>query len=111
MLVGSWAPCASAQALDMIIQLAIELGSTGSGADVIRSTVSASTARASLMVATRLASSEPSFDTRWYENTTSAAVNGVPSANLTPERSLKRQTVGSTSDHSVASAGISLRSR
>ena len=40
-------------------------------------------------------------------NTTSSAVNGVPSWNLTPGRSLKRHVVGFTVVHDSASAGSS----
>ena len=39
-------------------------------------------------------------------NTTSSAVNGVPSWNLTPGRSLKRQVVGLTCVHDSASDGM-----
>ena len=41
------------------------------------------------------------------EKTTSSAVNGVPSWNLTPLRRSKRHTVGAVCFHSVASAGTS----
>src|SRR6516164_4834894 len=42
---------------------------------------------------------------RWNENTTSSAVKGVPSWNLTPALSLKRHTVGLTCVHEVARHG------
>jgi hypothetical protein len=42
---------------------------------------------------------------RVMENTTSSAVNGAPSWNLTPLRSVKRSCVGVTKVHSVASPG------
>jgi hypothetical protein len=41
------------------------------------------------------------------ENTTSSAVNGVPSWKTTPRRSLKRHTVGLVCFQDVASAGVS----
>ncbi|CFO67788.1 Uncharacterised protein [Bordetella pertussis] len=47
---------------------------------------------------------------RWIENTASSAVNGAPSWNFTPSRSLKRYSVGETWVHSVASAGTTLKS-
>ena len=49
--------------------------------------------------------SEPSPAARLKVNTTSSAVNGVPSWNLTPGRRSKRQTVGLVCAHLVASAG------
>jgi hypothetical protein len=42
---------------------------------------------------------------RVMENTTSSAVKGAPSWNLTPLRSVKRSCVGVTKVHSVASPG------
>ena len=42
---------------------------------------------------------------RLYEKTTSSAVNGLPSWNLTPLRSSKRTCVGLMVVHLVASAG------
>ena len=45
--------------------------------------------------------------TRSIDATTSAAVNSLPSENLTPRRSLNSQTVGSIAFHSVARPGIS----
>ena len=52
--------------------------------------------------------SEPSPAARLKVNTTSSAVNGVPSWNCTPLRSSKRQTVGVVCFHLVASAGAKL---
>ena len=46
------------------------------------------------------------FGTRSIDATTSAAVNSLPSENLTPLRSLNSHTVGSIAFHSVASPGI-----
>jgi hypothetical protein len=43
--------------------------------------------------------------TRVKENTTSSAVNGEPSWNFTPLRSVKRYCVGDISFHAVARAG------
>ena len=54
--------------------------------------------------------SEPSPAARAKLNTTSSAVNGVPSWNCTPLRSSKRQTVGEVCFHEVASDGARLRS-
>ena len=51
--------------------------------------------------------SEPSPAARFHEKITSSAVKGVPSWNLTFGRSLKRQVVGLSCVHSVASAGTS----
>ena len=49
--------------------------------------------------------SEPSPAARPKEKTTSSAVSGVPSWNLTPLRKSKRHTVGEVCAHLVASAG------
>ena len=49
--------------------------------------------------------SEPSPAARLNVNTTSSAVNGVPSWNFTPGRRSNRQTVGLCCVHFVASAG------
>src|SRR5262245_1321723 len=46
------------------------------------------------------------FGTRSIDATTSAAVNSLPSWNLTPRRSLNSHVVGSSVFHSVASPGI-----
>src|SRR6185312_296082 len=54
--------------------------------------------------------SEPSDSARWKLNSTSSAVNGVPSWNCTPWRKSKRHTVGETCFQLVASAGARLRS-
>ena len=45
------------------------------------------------------------FGTRSIDATTSAAVNSLPSWNLTPLRSLNSQVSGSIAFHSVASPG------
>ena len=45
------------------------------------------------------------------EKTTSSALNGDPSWNFTPGRSLKRQVSGPVCDHSVARAGTKLSCR
>ena len=47
----------------------------------------------------------PGSSVRITEATTSSAVNGLPSWNFTPWRSLKRQRSGATISHEVASAG------
>src|SRR5574337_1723285 len=54
--------------------------------------------------------SEPSAAARAKLNSTSSAVNGVPSWNCTPWRRLKRHTFGEICFHEVASAGARLRS-
>ena len=51
--------------------------------------------------------SEPSPATRLKLNTTSSAVNGAPSWNLTPGRSSKRHTVGEVCFQAVARPGTS----
>jgi hypothetical protein len=54
--------------------------------------------------------SEPSPAARLNVNTTSSAVNAVPSWNLTFGRSSNRHTVGLVCVHFVASAGVSAMS-
>ncbi|EKD97913.1 MAG: hypothetical protein ACD_23C00679G0002 [uncultured bacterium] len=54
--------------------------------------------------------SEPSTWVRAKLNSTSSAVNGVPSWNCTPLRSSNCHTVGAVCFHAVASAGARLRS-
>jgi hypothetical protein len=56
------------------------------GAEVTKSTVKSSILFTSFTEATSVASSEPSFVTRAKEKTTSSAVKGAPSWNLTPCR-------------------------
>ncbi|MNV99326.1 hypothetical protein D3C71_1946730 [compost metagenome] len=73
----------------------------------IRSTVKSSTFLTSLMLWVELIMFDGGVMMRVRENTTSSAVNGAPSWNLTPLRSSKRHCVGLTSVHLVASAGSS----
>jgi hypothetical protein len=47
---------------------------------------------------------------RLTENTTSSAVKGLPSWNFTPDRKLKRHTVGDTVVHETANSGASFQS-
>jgi hypothetical protein len=54
--------------------------------------------------------SEPSPATLASVNTTSSAVNGVPSWKVTPLRSSNRHTVGEVCFQDVAKAGASARS-
>ena len=54
--------------------------------------------------------SEPSTWVRAMLNSTSSALNGVPSWNCTPLRSSKRQTVGEVCFQEVASDGATDRS-
>ncbi len=54
--------------------------------------------------------SEPSPCARAKLNTTSSAVNGVPSWNTTPLRNSKRQTSGEVCFQLVAKSGARLRS-
>jgi hypothetical protein len=51
----------------------------------------------------------PGARMRSYTALTSSAVNGVPSWNFTPERSVTSHTVSPAGFHAVASAGCSLR--
>src|SRR4029450_13483434 len=71
--------------------------SIGLGPFVVNSTV-----RSSIFFGTPEAleytrSCEVGSAARWNENTTSSAVNGVPSWDFTPGLGLKRHTVGTTS--------------
>jgi hypothetical protein len=104
------APFFSAQALDMMPQPVISSGRMGFGACVSISTVRSSILRASFTDAKYDLMFEPPLVARVNEKTTSSAVNGAPSWNLTLARSLKRQTVGEAWVHSVASAGSRRRS-
>src|SRR6185369_17460029 len=53
---------------------------------------------------------EPPLEARLKENTTSSAVNGVPSENFTLSRRVNSHTVGDFSFQAVAKAGCSFRS-
>ncbi len=79
--------------------------STGLGPLRIRSTVKSSTFFTSFTLCTDDCMLDGGVIARVSENTTSSAVNGAPSWNLTPLRSSKRTCVGETSVHFVASAG------
>src|SRR5260221_4177885 len=83
-------------------QLVISCGKIGSGPLVTISTVKSSTLRIALAVARVAAICE--VRARSKEKTTSSAVNGGPSRNFSPWRSLQRQTSGAGGDHSVATA-------
>ena len=79
--------------------------STGLGPLRIRSTVKSSTFLTSLTLCTDDCMLDGGVITRVMENTTSSAVKGAPSWNLTPRRSSKRTCVGEICVHLVASAG------
>ena len=71
----------------------------------IRSTVWSSTFFTSLTLCTEDIMLDGAVPARVSENTTSSAVNGAPSWNLTPLRSSKRTCVGEICVHLVARAG------
>jgi hypothetical protein len=101
----------SSHALLITPKLVRLLGRIGSGCAVTISTVRSSTFRTSLTPAKNEATLEPGPRARAMENTTSSAVKGEPSLNLTLGRSWKRQVVGFTCSQRVASAGSRRRSR
>lgn len=86
---GSAAPWASAQDFGMISTAVRLASSVGSGSVVVMSRVWSSTAATPAMEATRATMLDPGLRMRFSENTTSAAVNGVPSWNFTPRRRWK----------------------
>ncbi len=100
-------PFSSAQPESMMKRLVKFAGRIGFGPSVTNSTVVSSTARTSVIEVSSSFIAEVSDLARSKLNTTSSAVKSCPPANLTPSRSLKVQTFGSSSftDHSVASAG------
>ncbi len=81
--------------------------STGEGTGVSMSTVKSSTRRALPMGSANTLKLELGSCARSIENTTSSAVNGVPSWKTTPRRRWKRHTVGLRASHEVASEGTS----
>ena len=91
--------------------LAMCSSSIGFGPSVTNSTVRSSTLRGLPAAFEYARICEVSSAARWYENTTSSAVSGAPSWNLTPGRSLNRQVAASTCSHDVASPGTIFRSR
>jgi len=95
----------SAQVLLMMRKSTNCRSTIGLGADRITSTVWLSTFLMSATPATNGCIVPTGCLMRWKENTTSSAVNGEPSWNLTPLRSSKRQLVGPVCVHLVASAG------
>src|ERR1700682_634431 len=78
------------------------------GSLVTTSTVRLSTTSAPLSEPARLAQRAGGlpFSARSKVNFTASALNGVPSWNLTPGRSLKRTFVGDMTSYDVASAGL-----
>ncbi len=88
----------------MMYHVAIMLGRMGNGSmgdDVHR--VGVDLADLLISAPTYIFTSEPSPRARSSENSTSSAVNGVPSWNFTFLRRLKRHTVGEVCFQSVAS--------
>ena len=103
---GTRASCAVAQPSDMMAMSRTLSHSCGSGNLVSMRTVCSSTARTSAMLSMRPAKpAGSSVLARAKLNTTSAAVNGVPSWKRTFGRSSNSQVVGSTSRHAMASWG------
>ena len=102
------APCCAHQALLIIATYCSFSGHTASGAASTKSIVCSST----FLTAASPRSANERCDVgpcvRSIEKTASSAVNGEPSWNFTPRRSLKRQVVGLTICHDSASAGSSL---
>ena len=78
------------------------------GSLVTTSTVRLSTTSAPLSEPARLAQRAGGlpFSARSKVNFTASALNGVPSWNFTPGRSLKRTFVGDMTSYDVASAGL-----
>ena len=95
----------------MIEICVIWFGRIGFGALVTNWTVMSSIFFTSAIVSSELRWSEDGICARLNENTTSSAVNFVPSWNATPARSLNSQVVGLTVFHDSASAGSSFMSR
>ena len=77
----------------------------GLGDLVMKSTVKLSTLMIRSTVASLPLTSESFARARLYENTTSSALNGVPSWNCTPLRRWKRQCLGPISSQRSARAG------
>jgi hypothetical protein len=81
--------------------------SMGVGAAVSKSTVKSSTLRALPSGAAKTLKLDLGSCARSMEYTTSPAVSGVPSWKTTPRRRWKRQRVGATISHDMASPGTS----
>ncbi len=81
------------------------LGSVPSGAEVWTVTVLSSVASIEVTVESSGASEPLRPISRSIEPLTSAAVNGVPSLNVTPSRRWKTQVFGTGVSHEVASLG------
>ncbi|MNT12045.1 hypothetical protein D3C72_1469580 [compost metagenome] len=94
----------------MIMVSEITSGRIGNGPLVSISTARSPTLRTALISLSVAFMSEPSPCARAKLNTTSSALNGVPSWNTTPLRSSKRHTFGEVCFQLVASSGARLRS-
>ncbi len=108
---GRAAPFLSAHALLMIMIAFTYSSRIGAGPGVAISTVWSSTRRGLPMAVAKVLKLELGSCARSIENTTSSAVKGVPSWNLTPFLRWKRQVVASTCSQRVASEGTSFSSR
>jgi len=95
----------SAQALLMMRISVSWRSSTGLGTSVMTRTVCESMARARWMPVVYTRMLLVGIIARWMENSTSAAVRGVPSWNLTSRRISKRQMSGVSSFQLVANCG------
>jgi hypothetical protein len=82
-------------------------GNTASGASSRISSVNASILRAPLTPFSWKLRCDGAASARSIENTASSAVKGVPSWNVTPGRSLKRQVIGLNACQDRASEGSS----
>ncbi len=102
---GFWHRFFSHQALDMMLIVPMCSSSIGLGPLVVNSTVRSSIFFGMPAAFEYARSCDVSARARSKLNTTSSAVKGVPSWNLTPGRSLKRHVVGFTCVHDSASPG------